>query len=65
MLAERSRIVVTSDVQGWVRALLDALPRREAGLTFEVALMSRRLALAHQDLDVNQREGNLSCLDGP
>ena len=49
MLAERGRIVVTSDVQGWVRALLDALPRREAALTFEVALMSRRLALAHQD----------------
>ena len=49
MLADRGRVVVTSDVQGWVRALLDALPRREAAFTFEVALMSRRLELAHQD----------------
>ena len=49
MLAERGRVVVTSDVQAWVRGLLAALPRREAPLTFEVALMSRRLELAHQD----------------
>ena len=49
MLAERGRVVVTSDVQVWVRGLLAALPRREAPLTFEVALMSRRLELAHQD----------------
>ncbi len=49
MLAERGRVAVTSDVQAWVRGLLAALPRREAPLTFEVALMSRRLELTHQD----------------
>ncbi len=49
LLAERGRLVVTSDVQLWVRGLLAALPRREAPLTFEVALMSRRLELAHED----------------
>ena len=49
LLAERGRVIVTSDVQAWVRGLLAALPRREAPLTFEVALMSRRLELAHQD----------------
>ena len=45
MLAERRRVVVTSDVQAWVRGLLAALRRREASLTFEVALVSRRLEL--------------------
>ncbi len=49
MLAERGRVVVTSDVQAWVGELLAALPRREAPLTFEVVLMSRRLESAHQD----------------
>jgi len=49
LLAERGRLVVTSDVQLWVRGLLAALPRREAPLTFEVASMSRRLELAYED----------------
>ncbi len=49
LLAERGRVRVTSDAQTWVRQLLDAMPRREAPLTHDVAIMSRQLTLPHQD----------------
>ena len=49
VLAERGRLSVNSDAQGWVRQMVDAIPRREAPLTHEIALMSRRMSLAHQD----------------
>ena len=49
VLAERGRLSVKSDAQDWVRQMVDAIPRREAPLTHEIALMSRQLSLAHQD----------------
>ncbi len=49
LLAERGRVRVTSDARTWVRQLLDAMPRREATVTNEIAIMSRQLTLAHQD----------------
>jgi PIN domain nuclease of toxin-antitoxin system len=48
-LAERRRNAVAGDAHKWVRELLDALPRREAPLTFEMALVSRRLGWTQQD----------------
>ena len=38
-----------SHAQTWVRQLLDAMPRREATITNEIAIMSRQLTLTHQD----------------
>ena len=49
LLAERGRVRVASDAQTWVRQLLDAMPRREAAITSEIAIISRLLTLAHQD----------------
>ena len=49
ILAERGRLSVKSDAQGWVRQMVDAIPRREAPLTHEITLMSRQLSLPHQD----------------
>ena len=49
LLAERGRVRVASDAQTWVRQLLDAMPRREAPVTNDIAIMSRQLTLTHQD----------------
>ncbi|WP_373060250.1 type II toxin-antitoxin system VapC family toxin [Gemmatimonas sp.] len=49
LLAERGRVRVTSDATTWVRQLLDAMPRREAAITNDIAIMSRQLTLTHQD----------------
>ena len=49
MLAERGRVAVGADPANWVEDLVRATPRREAPLTHEVAVQSRRLALPHQD----------------
>lgn len=49
LLAERGRVRVASDAQTWVRQLLDAMPRREAPVTNDIAIMSRQLSLSHQD----------------
>ena len=49
LLAERGRVRVASDAHTWVRQLLDAMPRREATITNEIAIMSRQLTLSHQD----------------
>jgi PIN domain nuclease of toxin-antitoxin system len=49
VLAERGRIAVSGDTSAWVRQMVSAVPRREATLTHEIAMASRRLALSHDD----------------
>ena len=49
MLVERGRLSVTLPAHEWVDAMVQALPRREAPFTHEIAIASRQLTLAHQD----------------
>ena len=49
LLVERGRLSVTVAPTDWVRQMVRAIPLREAPLTHDIALMSRRLSLAHQD----------------
>ncbi|MDQ6611310.1 MAG: type II toxin-antitoxin system VapC family toxin [Gemmatimonadota bacterium] len=49
VLAERGRIKVTGDTGAWIDRMVRAMPRREATLTHEVAIESRRITLSHQD----------------
>jgi PIN domain nuclease of toxin-antitoxin system len=49
VLVERGRLAVTADAAAWVEDMIRAIPRREAPLTHEVAVQSRRVALPHQD----------------
>jgi len=49
LLVERGRLSVTVAPADWVEQMVRAIPRREAPLTHDIALMSRRLSLAHQD----------------
>lgn len=49
VLAERGRMSVTVAPAEWVQQMVQALPRREAPLTHDIAVVSRRLALSHQD----------------
>lgn len=49
MLVERGRLHVDGSANEWVEAMVQALPRREAPLTHDIALASRRLTLSHQD----------------
>lgn len=49
VLVERGRLVVTGPTVAWVEQMVQALPRREAPLTHEIALASRQLTLSHQD----------------
>lgn len=49
LLAERGRVQIDSAPAEWVARMVQALPRREAALTTDIAVASRRLALAHED----------------
>jgi len=49
LLAERGRVRIETEPQTWVRQLLDAMPRREATVTNDIAIMSRQLTLSHHD----------------
>ena len=49
VLVERGRLTVKGSAVEWVEAMVQALPRREAPLTHEIAVASRRLSLSHQD----------------
>lgn len=49
LLAERGRLQVGQEPSGWVRRALAAMPLRDAPLSREVALVSRSVALDHQD----------------
>jgi PIN domain nuclease of toxin-antitoxin system len=49
LLAERGRVRVDVAPAEWVARMVQALPRREAALTADIAVASRRLALTHDD----------------
>ena len=49
VLVERGRLSVTRPAAEWVEQMVQALPRREAPLTHEIALVSRQMVLSHQD----------------
>jgi PIN domain nuclease of toxin-antitoxin system len=49
MLIERGRVQVDRPAADWVTEALAAVPLREAPLTHQVALESRRLRLPHAD----------------
>lgn len=49
VLVERGRLRVSGDPKAWIDRMLKASPVREAPLTFEVAIESRRIDLSHQD----------------
>lgn len=49
LLAERGRVIVEGSALDWAERMVQALPRREAVLTHEIAIVSRQLTLTHQD----------------
>lgn len=49
VLVERGRLAVKGSAAEWVEEMVQALPRREAPLTHEIAVASRQLTLSHQD----------------
>jgi PIN domain nuclease of toxin-antitoxin system len=49
MLVERGGLAVDGDPVAWVEDMVRTLPRREAAVTHEVAIESRRVKLQHQD----------------
>jgi PIN domain nuclease of toxin-antitoxin system len=49
LLAERGRVRVDTTPTEWVERMVTALPRREAALTHDIAVASRRLTLSHED----------------
>ncbi len=49
LLVERGRLTVDLTPALWVEQMVQALPRREAPLTHQIALASRQLALSHTD----------------
>jgi len=49
LLAERGRVRVDTSPTEWVQRMVSALPRREAALTHDIAVASRRLTLSHED----------------
>jgi PIN domain nuclease of toxin-antitoxin system len=49
LLVERGRLKVSEPANVWVEQMLRVLPKREAPLTHEIAIVSRQLTLSHQD----------------
>lgn len=49
LLVERGKIDVDEPAADWVEQMLHATPAREAPLTHDVAIESRRIALSHPD----------------
>ncbi len=49
LLIERGRIEVDGDPRGWIERVVTAMPVRDAVLNREVAMVSRRLQLPHED----------------
>ncbi|MGO9314255.1 MAG: type II toxin-antitoxin system VapC family toxin [Syntrophobacteraceae bacterium] len=49
VLAEKGRIILQPDPEAWVRTALSKAPMKEAPINIEVALLSRRICLPHQD----------------
>lgn len=49
LLAERGRLSPSAPLDQWIEQMVRAIPRREASLTHDIAVASRRLTLPHQD----------------
>ena len=49
VLAEKGRIILQPDPETWVRTALSKAPMKEAPINAEVALLSRKISLPHQD----------------
>jgi PIN domain nuclease of toxin-antitoxin system len=49
VLAEKGRVILRPDPETWVRTALCKAPMKEAPINTEVALLSRRICLPHQD----------------
>lgn len=49
VLVERGRLLLTTSPAEWVQNMVRAIPRREAALTHDIAVMSRQLSLSHED----------------
>ena len=49
LLAERGRVTLDPDPPTWLQEATSLMPVRETPVTFEVALASRAVDLAHQD----------------
>lgn len=49
VLAERGRLAPSTPATEWIEQMVRAIPRREAPLTHDIAVASRRLSLSHQD----------------
>ncbi|MGH7583795.1 MAG: type II toxin-antitoxin system VapC family toxin [Gemmatimonadales bacterium] len=51
VLAERGRLSLAAGTSSaaWIQQMVAGIPRREAPLTHEIAMVSRRLELPHQD----------------
>lgn len=49
MLHERGRIELPQTAEAWIAGVLRDVPFREAPLSHQVAVQSRRVRLAHQD----------------
>ncbi|OFW28527.1 MAG: hypothetical protein A3J28_10515 [Acidobacteria bacterium RIFCSPLOWO2_12_FULL_60_22] len=48
-LVDKGRIVLNTVVEDWVARAMQALPVKEAPITYEVALETRRVQLPHRD----------------
>ena len=49
ILIEKGRIVLSEDVDAWLKEALQIAPVKEAPITHEIAILSRVIALDHQD----------------
>lgn len=48
-LAEKGRVILEPDPITWIRKVFSTVPLKEALLNNEIAIRSRRVALAHKD----------------
>lgn len=48
-LAEKGRVILEPDPTTWIRKVFSTVPLKEALLNNEIAIRSRRVALAHKD----------------
>lgn len=49
ILAEKRRVRIDREPEGWIREALKMAPMQEAPVTHEIALQSREVDLAHED----------------
>ena len=49
ILVEKGRVILDTGVEAWISKVLKQVPAKEAPLTHEVAVETRRLKLPHRD----------------